>query len=62
MVGAFKVGYTVVIHVIGGQQIAGKVIQVLLDYVRVDEEKPGREAPLEVCVNFSTITHVYTKV
>ncbi len=59
---AFKVGYQVVIHVIGGQQITGKVTQVLLGYVRVNEEKPKREAPLEVCVNYSTITHVYIKV
>ena len=59
---AFKAGYQVVIHVIGGAQIAGTVKEPLEHYVTVDEEKPKRDQTLEVCVNYSTITHVYPKV
>ena len=59
MVEAFKVGYLVEIHLIGGTKIRGDVAeQPTQDYVIVKESVSGRE----VCVNYSAITHVYPAV
>ncbi len=59
MIEVFKVGNLVEIHLIGGTKIRGDVTeQPTSDYVTVKESVSGRE----VCVNYSSITHVYPKV
>ena len=58
MIEVFKVGNLVEIHLIGGTKIRGDVTeQPTSDYVTVKETVSGRE----VCVNYSSITHVYPK-
>jgi len=59
MIEVFKVGNLVEIHLIGGTKIRGDVTeQPTSDYVTVKESVSGRE----VCVNYSSITHVYPTV
>jgi len=61
----FRLGHLVVIYVIGGSKISGKITAAGPDYVTVKEERRRKEKsdqPLEVCVNYSTITHVYPNV
>jgi len=59
MIEVFKVGNLVEIHLIGGTKIRGDVTeQPTSDYVTVKESVSGRE----VCVNYSSITHVYPQV
>ncbi len=61
---AFRLGHQVVIYVIGGAKISGEVTGAGPDYVTVKEERrqQNRVQPLEVCVNYSAITHAYTNV
>ena len=58
---AFRLGQQVVIYVIGGSKISGEITGAGPDYVTVKEERrqQNRVQPLEVCVNYSAITHVY---
>jgi len=60
----FRLGHHVVIYVIGGTKISGEVTGAGPGHVTVKEErrKQQPDQPLEVCVNYSTITHVYPNV
>ena len=62
---AFRLGHQVVIYVIGGAKISGEITAAGPVYVTVKEERRRKEKgaqPLEVCVNYSAITHVYPNV
>jgi len=56
----FKEGANVHIYLAEGKDINGTVVYVSEEYVHLHEKRPDRKQPLDVYVNYSHISHVYT--
>jgi len=56
----FKDGASVHNYLAEGKDISGTVVYVSKKYVHLHEKRPDREQPLDVYVNYSQISHVYT--
>ena len=56
----FKEGASVHIYLADGKDINGTVAYASEQYVHLLEKRPDRKQPLDVYVNYSHISHVYT--
>lgn len=62
MKSAFKEGSNVEIHLLNAKIIVGKVVHALDDFVEILEQKKMRGESIIVCVNYSSVSHIYADV
>lgn len=62
MKSAFTEGASVEIHLLGDRVITGKVTNASDTFVELLEQEQHRGQTLAVCINYSSISHIYPDV